>query len=1196
MSTFRPSPASHTPRRLPTCLRSLLALLCLLAALPPAVVARPRLAQAALPGQTAQVAQLHVLDTQPNHLDVEFVAGDVTVEPVTLDGQTYPRVRIAGTEMDATPGAPQAPTLGAMLGVPSVAGITLTILAADYDTLPDSRLPTNPIPSPTAPEPASLPPTWLDGPAAFHPSSFLLHPSLVVLAGSGYLADQPFAQLHFYPVQPDAADDTLRVYRRIVARLTWQPTPTAAASARATNPHYEPVLAANLLNYADLARPQPASSISVPAAPATLLTAATDAAVAADPPRLKLTIEHDGLYRLTYADLLAAGFDLTGIDPRDLRVSNRGQTVPILVNGESDGVFDPADSLLFYATALDTVYTGSNVYWLEAGPGAGLRMATHAGSVAGAVQPAANFPITRHAEENTIYWRGMPAGSGQDHYFWDNRLSPGASGLPTSRTYTVTLDHVATGITEMGITEAQVRVRLKGYTSLAHRTRITLNGTMLDERAWAGQVDFTHAITAPHPLLQNGDNLLTVEALDAGAAVDQILVNWIEIAYRATYAAAGGALHFAPPAAGAWQYTVTGLPSADALAFDITDPAAPKRITPVQVIPSGGSFTLSFQAQGNPATRYLAVAPAAFRTPARLTLDQPSHWQAASNAADYIIITHPDFYSETLTLAAHRQADGLAVAVVKVDDLYDEFSAGIFTPQAIRDFLAYAYHHWQSPAPAYVLLVGDAVIDYRDFTKTGAVNYVPTQLVETAEFGQTASDNWFAAVSGDDLLPDLHIGRLSVTSAQQAAGVIAKLIAYDETPPSPQWNRAALFVADDDDPDFTALVDHLAARLPFDYTVNKLAAAGYPPGDLTADIASQVRAGNVLVTYAGHGEFFRWGKWNHESSFILSLADIAALDNAGRLPFVVVANCANGFFAGPQQELAVAEAFQRQPNGGALAIWASSGLGAPAAHRALLTGLYDAIYQNDLLAIGAAATAAKVKLMAQGAYWQELVATYILFGDPYTHLGLAPNPPYVAAVTPAPGATEVPIDQPLIVEFSKPVAPDAVTLTGDLLPALLPAWNASHTRAVFTHAGLTHGAQLTLQLAAQDQQGSPLRADGPLASPWAFTVTTDATPPTGSLNLEEDEAGNTMLRLRFSEPVRPESITLAITPPTAGELIWDSDTDALFTPATGFIAGQTYAVSVTAALDRAGNPLASPFASTITGDTPSGVYLPYLGR
>ena len=141
-----------------------------------------------------------------------------------------------------------------------------------------------------------------------------------------------------------------------------------------------------------------------------------------------------------------------------------------------------------------------------------------------------HFPALVHAEEDTAYWQTMPSLTGEDRWFWGTRLSPNTQDMPTFRDYTVHLGSISPAATT-----ANVRVRLKGYTSLSHRTVIRLNGQAIDDRTWQGQIQFDHAVSVPHSLLRDGDNIVRVDTLIRGAAVDQILVNWIEIGYWNRY-------------------------------------------------------------------------------------------------------------------------------------------------------------------------------------------------------------------------------------------------------------------------------------------------------------------------------------------------------------------------------------------------------------------------------------------------------------------------------------------------------------------------------------------------------------------------------------------------------------------------------------------------------------------------------------
>ena len=52
-----------------------------------------------------------------------------------------------------------------------------------------------------------------------------------------------------------------------------------------------------------------------------------------------------------------------------------------------------------------------------------------------------------------------------------------------------------------------------------------------------------------------------------------------------------------------------------------------------------------------------------------------------------VIISHSDFLETLGPLKKFRESQGLSVALIDVEDLYDEFSYGNKTPQALRDFL-----------------------------------------------------------------------------------------------------------------------------------------------------------------------------------------------------------------------------------------------------------------------------------------------------------------------------------------------------------------------------------------------------------------------------------------------------------------------------------------------------------------------------
>ena len=438
---------------------------------------------------------------------------------------------------------------------------------------------------------------------------------------------------------------------------------------------YERLLSQALPNYTSLARPDVAE-VS-PARDTSAATAGTTAEQA-----LKVGVDVDGLYRLTYTDLHNAGFDLEGVDPRTFKLHNRGSEVAIAVVGQDDGVFDAADYVLFYGTALHDPYTTRNIYWLSAQGDYGRRMAARSGaavSVSTAVEMAGmakanyplylplvgarqyppgapvivptSFPTLLRAEQDTADWQTMP-GSGEDRWFWDKRLSPDSQGIPTSRAYPLLLHNVPK------TTTAALRVRLKGYTSLAHRTRISLNGHLVADDTWSGQIQYTQQAQLPQVLLREGENRVVVEAVDTGAVVDQLLVNWFELDDRDSYVAENDQLLFGAPAAGRYRFEIGGFTQTDNAVFDVTDPTNPVQITGITAVGKQTPYQVAFEDVAWSTSRYLALSTTQFKVPPSILLDQNSAWKSPDHSADYIIITHADFYASAQVLAEHRRARG----------------------------------------------------------------------------------------------------------------------------------------------------------------------------------------------------------------------------------------------------------------------------------------------------------------------------------------------------------------------------------------------------------------------------------------------------------------------------------------------------------------------------------------------------------
>jgi hypothetical protein len=472
---------------------------------------------------------------------------------------------------------------------------------------------------------------------------------------------------------------------------------------------------------------------------------------------------------------------------------------------------------------------------------------------------------------------------------------------------------------------------------------------------------------------------------DTGADFDWILANWFDVSYWRRFRAEEDTLKFSIQGRDRYSYEISNFTENDIEVFDITDPEKIGRFGRPVITGEGGTYRVSFEDHLTKEENrdYLVLSPAAMKNPVSMVADEPSNLRSEENQADYIIITHEDFYDGILPLAEHRTERGLSVKVVKVQDIYDEFNHGIFSPEAIKSFLKYAYSEWNEPAPTYVLLVGDGTYDYQDNEDLGGKNYVPTYMVHSLDFGETGCDNWFVCLDGeDDILPDMFIGRLPVYTTEQLDTVVSKIINY-ETAPSGDWTKNITFVADNLEGIFVAMSEGLAEYLPPEYQANKIYLDNYPlAADCRADIIDAVNEGTLMVNYAGHGSA---GVWAHEK--ILRISDIPLLTNIEKLPFISTMTCGNGYFVFPAGHFdCIAEELLYCPSGGALAILAPTGVSYPEIQQLFAGYLFESIFVEGS-SLGAATTQARLSVFENaGESSENVIQTFPLFGDPALEL------------------------------------------------------------------------------------------------------------------------------------------------------------------------------------------------------------------
>jgi hypothetical protein len=115
------------------------------------------------------------------------------------------------------------------------------------------------------------------------------------------------------------------------------------------------------------------------------------------------------------------------------------------------------------------------------------------------------------------------------------------------------------------------------------------------------------------------------------------------------------------------------------------------------------------------------------------------------------------------------------------------------------------------------------------------------------------------------------------------------------------------------------------------------------------------------------------------SGGLLTNEDAGNLTNGERLPLFVMMTCLNGYFHDPALD-SLAESLLKAENGGAVAVWTSTGMTEPADQSVLNKQLYQLLFTNAMT-LGEATARAKAAV-TDG----DIRRTWILLGDPTMRL------------------------------------------------------------------------------------------------------------------------------------------------------------------------------------------------------------------
>lgn len=689
---------------------------------------------------------------------------------------------------------------------------------------------------------------------------------------------------------------------------------------------------------------------------------------------MKIEFSKQGIYEITPAMLRDAGLNLSSIDPSTIQVwglsgdmipeqnsATREEfaQIPILIKGESDGVFQDTDRIYFYGNSayrsnrevgtgnqpefrhIIHHYSKTNAVFLTVGAQQGLRMSTANSGVQASIQVT---EFTDHVwKEDELYKTEDEVRSGRQ---WLGQVFSNESFGRKQTIFSDTLPGFVNG--------SSVSIKIRYYArSTSNSLFTTFFGTQTLGTSQISRIASLSAASGLSANLKNADytvsntnlenSILTLSADFSNSSQGATgWVDYIDLEVKRELRAKRNYLHFFPPNEFSSnqnvQFVLKGF-SSEPISIDASEAQTPKLL---ETTKSGDSYLLNYVA--DPYKRI--ISQATFYKPNSIKTLPNQNISGTTFQPDYIVITTEEFRDQANRLAKYRSdKDGLKTLVVTQNEVFNEFSGGVPDITALRLIGKHFYDRATLPSelPKYLLLFGDTNYDYKEIEadakqKNVVFTYQSLNFVDrTGSFG---SDDFFGLFDSNEgswasesELIDLGIGRLPIQTENDAKVLVDKIIHYESSATDfGDWRSTFMFIADDDFPEpasnkdlhvlnadgAASVIDleksgiKLKKLYFFDYPVENTAAGRRYP-QATRDFINTINNGVLVANYSGHGAEQVLAD---ERFFVSNM--IPELTNYDRLTIISTATCSFGRFD-DNQDQSGAEKMLLHDKGGAIA-------------------------------------------------------------------------------------------------------------------------------------------------------------------------------------------------------------------------------------------------------------------------------------
>jgi Peptidase family C25/Propeptide_C25/FlgD Ig-like domain len=858
-----------------------------------------------------------ILSSSNNFLIIEYKPVYLDNSEVSVQNNNYVNIDLLnGTDgFNNRLGSPVIPIRVLNIGVPSEFGNSIKIISSDYKTINGKIKP-----RPNARKINNLPSyQYLEN----KNYSSYENPELVSFGEFGLVRDLKVQLINISPVQFVPITQEIKLYSRIVFQINFSKTSnlnTITKSELTKDLVINSKIASNWGSEAKLSK-----------------KSAVKSSVLATGDWYRFEAAEEGIYKIDRSFLSGLGITVDNIDPRTIKIYNNGgrylswtpsETRPvdlienaIIVEGEDDGSFDSNDLILFYGRGVDFWeyddipnrvvrkkhwYSKKNYFWLTYGGSNGKRMEIQSGEAGTPNVVQSTTKAHRYQENDNQNLIGSGLLYVGDDY----------SSSSQSKTYLHMLDGLVAG------SIVNYAFQFVNGSTYSNTLTIEENGSEIFSRSIPGastswqeyrygslsrySANYSNTLPDNRSVLKFTYNPSTIS--------DKGHLDYLEIEYTQdlkTQLTDLPIFFFSGLVSGLVKYEGNPFSNSNFKVYNISDYANPKIIN---LVPNGGGFNFISTESSDFSSKYLAIHNDDVKVPQSSEKIVNSDIRGFISGAQYIIISPREFEEQAERLMNYRENEAQFKTtgfIAYIDQIYNEFSGGSLDPTAIRDFLKYAYDNWEIQ-PEYVLLFGDGDYDYFNILGKN-VNFIPTYQTQESlyEINSYPFDDYYSRISGNDKLADIGIGRLCITSTEEAEIVVDKIVNYETLLNKGLWRNKITLLADDgltsDDNDYelhTRQSENLSINyIPKNFDQNKVYLSNYQTNntglgrrkpDCNTAIIDAINNGTLIFNYVGHGNP---DVWAHEIVFDRSIS-IPQLRNK-ELFFLTAATCDFGKYDDP---------------------------------------------------------------------------------------------------------------------------------------------------------------------------------------------------------------------------------------------------------------------------------------------------------